>query len=169
MQADTPSTPAAANAAATLSDPERWVDEHGDYLFKFALIRLRDPQKAEDAVQETFLAALKGGKSFAGRSAEKSWLTGILKNKIFDYYRKSSRETSFTDLEFYADEENDRFVAAGLTIRVRRNGRMPAKIWTRNCSGRPTATVRASCRPGSRRFSICARWMAWRAGRSVRS
>ena len=114
MQADTPSTPAAANAAATLSDPERWVDEHGDYLFKFALIRLRDPQKAEDAVQETFLAALKGGKSFAGRSAEKSWLTGILKNKIFDYYRKSSRETSFTDLEFYADEENDRFVADGL-------------------------------------------------------
>jgi RNA polymerase sigma-70 factor (ECF subfamily) len=111
MQADTPSTPAAAKA---LSDPERWVDEHGDYLFKFALIRLRDPQKAEDAVQETFLAALKGGQSFAGRSTEKSWLVGILKNKICDFYRKSSRETSFTDLEFYSDEENSRFVADGL-------------------------------------------------------
>jgi RNA polymerase sigma-70 factor (ECF subfamily) len=104
------------NSPATpgLSDPEQWVDLHGDYLFKYALMRLRDPAKAEDAVQETFLAALKGGKTFAGRSAEKSWLVGILKNKIFDYYRKASRETSFTDLDFYADEESDRFIADGM-------------------------------------------------------
>jgi hypothetical protein len=53
--ADTPPT------AALLSDPERWVEEYGDYLFKFALVRLRDQTKAEDMVQETFLAALKGG------------------------------------------------------------------------------------------------------------
>src|SRR5437867_1713130 len=96
-----------------LSDPERWVEEHGDYLFKYALVRLRDPAKAEDMVQETFLAALKGGSRFAGRSAEKSWLVGILKNKICDHYRKASRETAFTDLEFYSDEEGDRFVADG--------------------------------------------------------
>ncbi len=98
--------------SASLSDPERWVDEHGDYLFRYALGRLRDPARAEDAVQETFLAALKA-KNFDGRSAERSWLTGILKNKIFDYFRKASRETSFTDLDFYADEEGDRFVAEG--------------------------------------------------------
>jgi RNA polymerase sigma-70 factor (ECF subfamily) len=90
------------------------VDEHGDYLFKFALSRLRNESRAEDAVQETFLAALKGGKSFAGRSAEKSWLTGILKNKIYDHYRKAGRETSFTDLQFYDEEESDRFVNEGL-------------------------------------------------------
>jgi len=89
---------------------------HGDYLFKFALLRLRDAAQAEDAVQATFLAALKGGKSFAGRSAERSWLVGILKNKIYDHFRKASRETSFTDLEFYADEENGRFVVDGLGV-----------------------------------------------------
>ena len=104
-----------AQAVPGLSDPERWVELHGDYLFGFAMLRLRDASKAEDAVQETFLAALKGGKSFAGRSAEKSWLVGILKNKISDYYRKASREISFTDLEFYSDEEGDRFVADGLS------------------------------------------------------
>ncbi len=98
-----------------LSDPELWVDLHGDYLFKYALMRLRDPAKAEDAVQETFLAALKGGNSFSGRSAEKSWLVGILKNKIFDYYRKASREMSFADLDFYAGEDSDRFVADGMS------------------------------------------------------
>lgn len=101
-------------ASGQLSDPEQWVELHGDYLFKYALLRLRDPARAEDAVQETFLAALKGGRSFAGRSAEKSWLVGILKNKIYDHYRKNSRETSFTDLEFYADEESERFVPDGL-------------------------------------------------------
>lgn len=108
-----PSKPAPP-AAPALSDPERWVDEHGDYLFKYALSRLRDPFKAEDAVQETFLAALKGGKSFQGRSAEKSWLVGILKNKICDHFRRAGRETSFTDLEFYRDEEGDRFVPEGM-------------------------------------------------------
>jgi RNA polymerase sigma-70 factor (ECF subfamily) len=103
-----------SNRASSLSDPERWVDEHGDYLFKYALIRLRDQQRAEDVVQETFLVALKGGKSFQGKSAEKTWLVGILKNKIGDIFRKASRETSFTDLDFYQDEESDRFVADGL-------------------------------------------------------
>ena len=102
------------NAPCDQCDPERWVELHGDYLFNYALMRLRNATRAEDAVQETFLAALKGRKSFAGRSAEKTWLVGILKNKIFDYYRKASRETSFTDMEFYADEESERFARDGL-------------------------------------------------------
>jgi len=106
--------PASATSPPRLSDPERWVEEHGDYLFKFALVRLRDAIKAEDMVQETFLAALKGGDKFAGRSAEKSWLVGILKNKICDHFRKASRETSFTDMEFYRDEESDKFIPDGL-------------------------------------------------------
>lgn len=97
-----------------LSDPERWVELYGDYLFRYAVLRLRDAGKAEDAVQETFLAGLKGSKPFAGRSAEKTWLVGILKNKISDYFRKVSRETSFTDMEFYSDQESGQYVADGV-------------------------------------------------------
>ena len=111
-KSEQPAAPSGAQPAS-LSNPEQWVEAHGDYLFKYALTRLRDPAKAEDMVQETFLAALKNFKSFQGRSSEKSWLVGILKNKIFDYYRKANRETSFTDLEFYSGEEGDRFVADG--------------------------------------------------------
>lgn len=110
-----PPVPVAESASAPrLSDPERWVAEHGDHLYQFALARLRHPARAEDMVQETFLAALKGGGTFAGRSAEKSWLMGILKHKILDHYRKASRESSFTDLEFYQDEESDCFIPDGL-------------------------------------------------------
>jgi RNA polymerase sigma-70 factor, ECF subfamily len=109
------SSTAAASALPSGADPEKWVEEYGDYLFRYALVRLRDPAKAEDMVQETFLAALKGCAAFAGRSQEKSWLVGILKNKIFDHYRRASRETSFTDLQFYQDLEEGRFVRDGLS------------------------------------------------------
>jgi RNA polymerase sigma-70 factor, ECF subfamily len=98
----------------SLASPERWVELYGDYLFNHALVRLRDPVKAEDAVQETFLAALKAGGTFVGRAPAKSWLLGILKNKIYDYFRRVSRETPFTDLEFYSAEENEGFTARGL-------------------------------------------------------
>jgi RNA polymerase sigma-70 factor (ECF subfamily) len=103
-----------AQAPGGLGDPEAWVDAHGDYLFRYALTRLRDEALAEDMVQETFLAALRSGASFAGKSSPKSWLVGILKNKIIDHFRRTSRETSFTNLEFYRDEEKERFVPDGV-------------------------------------------------------
>ena len=58
METNPVETAAAATPPPRLSDPERWVEEYGDYLFKFALVRLRDSARAEDMVQETFLAAL---------------------------------------------------------------------------------------------------------------
>jgi RNA polymerase sigma-70 factor (ECF subfamily) len=118
VQGETPSTPGNTAQPSGASDPERWVDEYGDFLFKFALMRLRDPSVAEDAVQDTFLAALKGSQRFAGRSTERSWLAGILKNKIYDHYRKAGRETPFTDLEFNTDEEKDRFIPDALNREV---------------------------------------------------
>jgi len=74
------------------ADAERWVDEHGDYLFKYACFRLRDTTAAEDAVQETFLAALKAYQKFERRGSERTWLVGILKHKIIDHFRKLGRE-----------------------------------------------------------------------------
>jgi RNA polymerase sigma-70 factor (TIGR02943 family) len=73
-------------------DPNLWLDEHGDYLFRFALSRLRDGDAAEEVVQDTFVSALKNVKQFSGRSSERAWLLGILKNKIVDVYRKRNRD-----------------------------------------------------------------------------
>jgi RNA polymerase sigma-70 factor (ECF subfamily) len=101
--------PPSPSSATRVADPERWVDEHGDCLFRFALVRVRKEEVAEDLVQETLLAAVRTVENFAGRSSERSWLTGILKNKICDYFRQLGRETNFTDLEFFGDEHSDRF------------------------------------------------------------
>jgi len=76
------------------TDPVRWLHEHGDYLYRFAMKQLHDSGLAEDAVQETLLAALQSYHTYQGESAERTWLTGILKHKIIDMIRKQSRETT---------------------------------------------------------------------------
>ncbi|NTV29579.1 MAG: sigma-70 family RNA polymerase sigma factor [Candidatus Omnitrophica bacterium] len=94
-----------ANVKQSLSDPALWVEQHGDYLFRYAMMRLRNRDLAENLVQETFLAALAGRKSFSGRSAERTWMVGILKHKIIDHYRKDFRERSVTDMQTHQSEE----------------------------------------------------------------
>ena len=61
-------------------------------LLRYATLELRDRDRAEDCVQETLLAALSGEAKFEGRSNLRTWLTGILKHKIIDTIRRSSRE-----------------------------------------------------------------------------
>lgn len=74
------------------SRPEQWLDEHGDYLFRFALIRVQNESTAEDLVQETLLAAWSSRHQRSGQSSERTWLTAILKHKIVDHFRRSWRE-----------------------------------------------------------------------------
>ena len=62
------------------------------YLLRYASLHLRNRDAAEDAVQETLLAALAAEAGFAGRSNLRTWATGILKHKIIDTIRRASRE-----------------------------------------------------------------------------
>ena len=84
------------STGAVVSDPtailESWVDEHADYLFRYALPRLRDRHVAEEVLQETFLAALRSVAKFRGDSSPRTWLVGLLRRKIADHYRKRYRE-----------------------------------------------------------------------------
>ncbi|REJ75985.1 MAG: RNA polymerase subunit sigma [Acidobacteria bacterium] len=79
---------------APREDAGRLLDEHGDYLFRYALSRVGNESVAEDLVQETLLASLKGAKR-SGGSSERTWLTAILKHKVIDHYRKAMREVQF--------------------------------------------------------------------------
>lgn len=97
---------------ARISDPSTWVDRHGDYLYRYALMRVRSRELAENVVQETYLAALTGRNSFSGCSSEKTWMVGILKHKIVDQFRKSFREKAVTEIQTDEKQTIDQFYDA---------------------------------------------------------
>ena len=72
-------------------------------MLRFARMHLRDSGAAEDMVQEALMAAMTSAKSFAGRSAFKTWMFAILRNKIVDHIRASSREICGADLAGSSD------------------------------------------------------------------
>ncbi len=76
-------------------DPTDWLGEHGDYLYRYALMRVRDTAAAEDLLQETLLAAMGSYQAHEGRSSERTWLVGIMKHKVVDYFRRLARTPEF--------------------------------------------------------------------------
>ncbi len=79
------------------------VESLRPYLLRYATLQLRNPEAAEDAVQEALVAALAGEANFAGRSNLRTWLTGILKHKIVDTIRRQSKERPLAN----ADPDGD--------------------------------------------------------------
>ena len=109
-------TPGVLNSAVnatTETDPTVWLDEHGDALYAFAMMRLSNSAAAEDMVQETLLAALSAVTEFESRARVRTWLIGILKNKIIDYLRKSGRETSYDPEQYDEGDAIAEFDARG--------------------------------------------------------
>ena len=96
-----------------LTDPWRWVECHGDLLYRFALRRVGDPHVAEDLVQDTLLAALKSNPRDIDQSFQRSWMMGILKHKIVDYYRKTTRERMHASEQPDSRSPDDDFLANG--------------------------------------------------------
>ena len=87
-----------------MSDPQHaWMNDAAieairREMIKFAQLQLRDATMAEDVVQEALVAALANAKEFAGRSALKTWVFAILRNKIVDHIRQQSRTTNVSAL-----------------------------------------------------------------------
>lgn len=82
-----------------------WLDEHGDYLFRFAVSKLKNVALAEDMVQDTLLSAMTAQEGFSVNAAVRTWLTAIMKNKIVDYWRSQGREIAAADLMDGAAED----------------------------------------------------------------
>ncbi len=91
------------------SSPSQWLELYGDILYRYALRMVNHPETAEDIVQETFIAAYKGHANYSGKSTEKTWMIGILKHKVIDFYRKKKGEYQVEDIELTADLNNATF------------------------------------------------------------
>ena len=56
------------------------LEEHGDHLLRLCTLYLGDRSQAEDAVQDTFLRALRAWPGFRGDCAVETWLVRIAIN-----------------------------------------------------------------------------------------
>lgn len=82
------------SSADRLTNDEAYLSALRHDMLRFARLQLRDQHLAEDAVQEALAAAVTGIHEFAGRSALKTWVFGILRNKIVDAIRMRSRSVN---------------------------------------------------------------------------
>ena len=72
------------------ADPERWLENYGDELFRFARLRLHNEHLAEDLVQETLVKAFRAYEKFRHESSERTWLFQILRNEINSHFRSAA-------------------------------------------------------------------------------
>ncbi len=82
------------------------VEEYGKVLYGTAYLMTRDPDTAEDLVQEAFLSAWKGIRSFDIGRPLKPWLMRILVNEVMTYRRRRSLATTSLE-EGMEPEGND--------------------------------------------------------------
>jgi RNA polymerase sigma-70 factor (TIGR02943 family) len=91
----------------TCANVEELVGRHAEALYSYALMRIGDNELAEDMVQEALLAALQSWENFAGDSSELTWLIGILRHKILDFFRQH-RDWQQADDETWRTEYFDK-------------------------------------------------------------
>ncbi len=99
-------------------------------MLRFAILQLRDPQSAEDAVQEALVSALDGADRFGGRAALKTWVFAILRNKIVDAIRMRTRVVNVSALGAEGDGLDETFEALFRADAHWRADAMPAE-WVR--------------------------------------
>ena len=96
---------AAKKSAAHSLDPGQWPEQYGDYLVNYSWSKVSDHALAEDLVQDTFLAAWKGRKGFRGDCTERTWLTGVLRNKVIDHYRSAARRPTVREADVATSDD----------------------------------------------------------------
>jgi RNA polymerase sigma-70 factor, ECF subfamily len=67
------------------------VDQYYASMVRIALLYVSDPSTAEDVVQETWMAVLRGLDRFEGRSSLKTWIFTILTNRAKTRGQRDSR------------------------------------------------------------------------------
>jgi len=72
---------------------------YSDLLFAFILHHLNNRDVASDIWQDTWCIAVEKIDTYQFRSSFFTWLCAIARNKIFDYYRQSQKQTSFEEAE----------------------------------------------------------------------
>jgi len=96
-------------------DCNLWTSKNYDYLYRYAQRKLDDQEIIKDLIQDTFLAALERYDKFEQKSSELTWLTAILKYKIYRVYQGRARQRSTVSIEADRHSKNGVNVEAELS------------------------------------------------------
>ncbi len=66
----------------------RMYEEYSEAVYQFIYFLVGDEELAKDLTQETFVKAWKSSASFRQDASEKTWLTKIARNLVYDHFRR---------------------------------------------------------------------------------
>ena len=89
----------------------RLVEATSNHIYRLALKILRDPQDAEDVLQESYIKALRALPEFEGRSSLSTWLYRIAVNEALMLLRK--RRVNLVSVEEDPEEDD---LQAGMVL-----------------------------------------------------
>lgn len=71
---------------------DRFMEGHAAQVLRFITLHVRDPDGAEDVLQETFLAAWRGASAFRGPGSARPWLLSIARRAAIRHGRRRAGE-----------------------------------------------------------------------------
>jgi RNA polymerase sigma-70 factor (ECF subfamily) len=86
---------------------ERDFYPHLGALLRFAKSLVKEENVTQDLVQETFIKAFRFMHYFEGGTNAKAWLFKILKNEFYSFYRKKSKEATFSGYDALEEETGE--------------------------------------------------------------
>jgi RNA polymerase sigma-70 factor, ECF subfamily len=94
-----------------------WFEEYHPKLLKFVLYKVSIHEDAEEIVQETFINCLKHLPVFNEKSSILTWMKGIARHEIADYYRKKYAKKAVCHLPLLESLSSESFDDASVVAR----------------------------------------------------
>ncbi len=96
-----------AYAAGELDAFTRLYDRHERPLYRFFLRQTRIPAVADDLLQDTFMAVVRGAPRYETRALFTTWLYTIARSKLIDHWRQAGQVPLVDDAANDPDEQGE--------------------------------------------------------------
>ena len=88
-------------------DTEKLYRTYFMKVYSYVMNIVKNPSAAEEITQNTFAKTLTAKKGYQGQSTEYTWLCSIAKNLCYDYFRKSGKVTSESEMDMEMADTKD--------------------------------------------------------------
>lgn len=82
-------------------------EKYAIHVYRYLLVRVGNVHDAQDLTSQTFMAAMKGLKSYRRQSPFLAWLFGIARNKAADLLRQRSSVLELDEIDEAVDNRDD--------------------------------------------------------------